>query len=83
MKNIRMIVYWSQDQGLTSYYITDIDKGIKRRQKITNVVLPSRWEISVCWTIARSDSRLIIRRDIKYMNNIGGPIKPSNYSFLL
>ena len=80
--NTRTVVSWSRDTGLVSNEITNIEKRIKRRRIITNVVLPSGWGIAVCWKIARSDSRVIERRDIKDNNNRGGPSPPSNHSFL-
>ena len=43
MENTGKIGSWSRDPGLVSNDITRIYKRIKRRQIITNVVLPSGW----------------------------------------
>ena len=82
MEKIRTGVSWSQYTVLVSNYITRIEMRIKRRQIITNVVLPSRWGISVCWKKATSNSRVIESRDTKENNIIGGTIPPINHDFL-
>ena len=82
MEIIGTIGSWSQDLGLASNDITNIDKRIRRRRIITNVVLSSGWVIAVCWTRASSESGVIERRDMKDKNNIGGPIPPSDHSFI-
>ena len=82
MENTRMIIYWSQDPGLVSDDITNIEKIIKRRRIITNVVLTRGWGIDVRWKRAISDSRVIERRDMKYRDNISRPSPPSNHSFI-
>ena len=47
IESTRTIESLSQDPGLVSNEIANIDKIIKRRQIITNVVLPSGWGNSV------------------------------------
>ena len=83
MENIGTIGYWSLDPGLVSDDITNIEKRTKRRRIITNVVLIRGWGISVCWTRSIIDSIVIERIEIKGKNNTGGPIPPSNHSFIL
>ena len=79
---IRTIGSLSQDPGLVSDDITNIEKIIKRRRIITNVVLTRGWGIDVRWKRAISDSRVIERRDMKYRDNISRPSPPSNHSFI-
>ena len=42
-----MIVSWSQDPGVLSDQITNIDKTIQWRRMITNVLLYIGWVIAV------------------------------------
>ena len=83
MENIGTIGYRSLDRGLVSDDIINIEKRTKRRRIITNVVLIRGWGISVCWTRSIIDSIVIERIEIKGKNNTGGPIPPSNHSFIL
>ena len=69
MENTGIIGSSSRDLGLESNYITNIDKRINRRRIITNAVLPSGWNIAVCWARASSDSILIEMIDTKEKNN--------------
>ena len=55
IRNTELIGYWSQDPGLLGDKITNIKKGRKRINIITNVVLPGRWVIAVLSTIYNSD----------------------------
>ena len=51
----RTIGVWSQDTGLVSDEITNIDKGKKWIKIVTNIILPGGWGISFCWKRSRSD----------------------------
>ena len=82
MENIRNIGSWSQDPVLVINYITKIEKIIMLRRMITNAVMSSGLGIAVCWERSRSESRVIEMRYMKDNNVIGGPITPSNHSFL-
>ena len=83
MENIKMIGSWSQDPGLVSNDINNIEKRINLRPIITNVVLSSGWGIGIGSTRSRSDSRGTQSRYIKYKNYIDGTSPPSNHSFLI
>ena len=54
MEKTIIIGSWSQGPGLVSNQINKIDKIIKWRRMITNVVLPSGWEIYVRQTVVRN-----------------------------
>ena len=77
-----MIGYWTQDSGLVSNQITNIEMIIKWIRIITNVVLTNGWGIYASCKIFRNESRGGLRSDIRNKNNISGTIPPSNHSFL-
>ena len=82
MDKTGIVIYWSQDPGLVSNQITNIERVIKWIRMITNVVLSSVWGVAVRWTRVGSKSRVIESRDMKNNSNMGGPIQPSNNIFL-
>ena len=58
MEKTGMIGSWSQDPGLVSKHITNIDKIIKIIRILNDVVLPSGRGISLYQTIVSSESRV-------------------------
>ena len=82
VENTGTVESLSLNPGLVSNDITNIDKRIKLIWIITNVVLPSGWGVAVGCTRSSSDSIVIEGIYMKYRNNIGGPIPPSNHIFL-
>ena len=81
MDKTGIVIYWSQDPGLVSNQITNIERVIKWIRMITNVVLSSVWGVAVRRIRVGSKSRVIESRDMNNKNNIGGISPPNSHSF--